>query len=103
MPNISFLLAAQRAILIAMPAWIVWCALAGIAAPYRPDGFLLGIFFCTLILLYVGSAWMVFPLIPDNWWLPGRILVQLISCLIPFAIIVIIGHYLCNGVQQWLS
>jgi len=93
----------QRLIIATGTAWFTWCVLAGIDAPYNPNGFLLIMFCCSVVMLFLACIWAVAPLTPADMWLPWKILTQSVIAFFPFFMIVIIGHYIVVEVKVWLA
>ena len=104
---VSFLELGQRLILVMLPAWFFWCMLMWIAAPYRPDDFLLAIFVCSLLVAYVASVWVVSAvipvMIPGRIWPLVRLLISAILGFLPFMITVVSGHFLALATRAYLS
>ncbi|NDI86220.1 hypothetical protein [Undibacterium crateris] len=103
MRTLAFLEAFQRLILVAVPAWIIWCGIVAFAAPYRPDNFLSMLFLLTVALVYGGCIWMMQALISEKIWVFWRFLLSIFYGLAPFAFILLIGHFLGSSTRSWLS
>ncbi|MBC3810566.1 MULTISPECIES: hypothetical protein [Undibacterium] len=94
---------AHRIMVSALSAWIAWSAIIAIAAPYRPEGFLLILFMCSLVLVYLTCVWAVTPLISRQLWLLWKVIAQACVALVPFMLIVVFGHFIGLNVRNWFS
>lgn len=103
MNPIAILLASQRAVLVVTAAWIGWSIIGAISAPFAPNEMLLSIFVCTVVLVYGGCAWLIWPLLPRQIWLPLKIFLQLLIAWLPFMLILASGHAISNAVRQYFS
>ncbi|MBC3931151.1 hypothetical protein [Undibacterium curvum] len=103
MRTLAFLEAFQRLILVAVPAWIIWCSIFAITAPFRPDHFLFMFFLLTLVLVYGGCIWMMEALISEKIWIFWRYLLSAFYGMVPFVIILLIGHFLGLSTRSLLS
>ena len=103
MQTVHWLETSQRSILVMVPTWIIWCGLIAFSAPYRPDGVAFMLFLFSTGICFLGCSWMMAPLMPERFGLFTRLLSQTISGVIPFAFIVLIGHYLGTATRHWLS
>ncbi|MBC3935980.1 hypothetical protein [Undibacterium rugosum] len=103
MRTLAFLEALQRLILVAVPAWIIWCSISAVSAPYRPDQFLFMLFLLTVALVYSGCIWTMQAIISEKIWITWRFLLSVFYGLLPFAFILLTGHFLALSTRSWLS
>lgn len=103
MHTIHWLEASQRAILVIIPTWIIWCGVMAFSAPYRPDGFAFMLFLFSAAVCFLGCCWMTAPLIPQRFGVISRVAAQTVSGLLPFALTVLVGHFLVTATRHWLS
>ncbi len=84
----------KRCFLIALPIWALWLALIAYAAPAKPTGWILNLFFASFLVALAGSLWAhwhAFPNIANKTW---RRTAHVSLGLATFVLIVMVGHVL---------
>jgi hypothetical protein len=82
----------RRLALIALPCWVLWAALIGMAAPDQPSGGAQIVFLASMVAALIAAIWACWNMLPQHAGKPWRRVATIVLGVVAFAVILFIGH-----------
>ena len=86
---------------VALPLWLIWCALIVSSAPAVPGAGAQIVFVVSAIAAFVGCCWAGWNVLPVRAGRTWRVLANLASGTLLFLAVSLVGHFIGQAVAQY--